>query len=284
MSILVGAGVSVAVTVLAVAAMLLVRRGAPAGSRFSDGDRASGVFGVIATGFSVLLGFIIFLAFESYDEARSGAEEEAQIVVQQFETAQFLAPQDTAELSGELVCYARSVVGSEWEQMADGVLGDAVNPWGVELVRTMLDVVPASDTEQSAYDRWMDQTADREQARQSRVHGAEGLIPIPLWLVLFVVSATIFVFMLFFADSTELAATQGVLMGSVALVITLLLCLLAFFDHPHGHEVGKLQPTAMERTLDLLRIEADASGTEVEPPCDLSGAPIDPTNTENSAG
>ena len=57
--------------------MLLVRRGAPEGSYFSDGDRASGVFGVLATGFSVLLGFIIFLAFDSYDESRSGAEAEA---------------------------------------------------------------------------------------------------------------------------------------------------------------------------------------------------------------
>ena len=84
MSIVVGAIVTVAVVAVAVAAMLLVRRRAPAGSRFSDGDRASGVFGVVATGFSVLLGFIVFLAFESYDEARSGAESEARIVVQQL--------------------------------------------------------------------------------------------------------------------------------------------------------------------------------------------------------
>ena len=60
-----------------VAAMLAVRRRAPAGSYFQDGDRASGVFGVLATGFSVLLGFIIFLAFESYDSSRTGAETEA---------------------------------------------------------------------------------------------------------------------------------------------------------------------------------------------------------------
>ncbi|MFF2269582.1 hypothetical protein ACFVTZ_15070 [Cellulosimicrobium cellulans] len=271
MSIVVGAIVTVAVVAVAVATMLLVRRRAPAGSRFSDGDRASGVFGVVATGFSVLLGFIVFLAFESYDEARSGAESEARIVVQQLETAQFLAPDDAARLSGELVCYARYVVANEWEQMADGELGEAVNPWGVALYRTIRDVVPASDTQQSAYDRWMDQTAAREDARQSRVHGAEGLIPLPLWLVLFVVSGTVFVFLLFFADSAERAATQGLLMGSVALVVTLLLCLLAFFDHPHGHQVGKLQPTAMERALVLLVGEADAAGVEIDPPCDDTG-------------
>ena len=74
--------------------------------------------------------------------------------------------------------------------------------------------------------------SNREQARIDRVHGAEGLIPLPLWLVLFVISAVIFVFILFFADSAEGVVTQGLLMGSVTVVITLLLLLLAFFDHP----------------------------------------------------
>ena len=72
---------------VAIAAMLVVRRRAPEGSYFADGDRASGVFGVLATGFSVLLGFLIFLAFEGYDEARVGAEAEALAVVQQVDTA-----------------------------------------------------------------------------------------------------------------------------------------------------------------------------------------------------
>ena len=77
MNIVWGFLVTVGVTALAVAAMLLVRRRAPEGSYFKDGDRASGVFGVLATGFSVLLGFIIFLAFTSYDQSRTGAENEA---------------------------------------------------------------------------------------------------------------------------------------------------------------------------------------------------------------
>jgi hypothetical protein len=72
------------VAALAIAAMLLVRRRAPEGSYFEDGDRASGVFGVLATGFAVLIGFVVFLAFESFDTSRSGAEAEARTVVQQF--------------------------------------------------------------------------------------------------------------------------------------------------------------------------------------------------------
>jgi hypothetical protein len=260
-----------AVTALTVTAMLLVRRRAPEGSYFSDGDRASGVFGVLATGFSVLLGFIIFLAFSSYDASRSGAETEATIVAQQLQTAQFLPAPADRELSGELTCYARYVAGPEWKALADGTLGDAVNPWGVQMFHTISSVAPRTDAQQSAYDRWMDQTSDREQARVARVHGAEGILPWPLWAVLFVISVIIFVYLLFFADPAEGAVTQGMLMGSVTVVIGLLLMLLMFFNHPHGDGPGRLQPTAMERTSRLIDLQAEAAGITVTAPCDAHG-------------
>jgi hypothetical protein len=38
-----------------------VRRRLPEGSWFADSDRAAGIFGVLATGFSVLLGCTLFI-------------------------------------------------------------------------------------------------------------------------------------------------------------------------------------------------------------------------------
>jgi len=259
------------ITALTVAAMLGVRRRAPEGSHFTDGDRASGVFGVLATGFSVLLGFLIFLAFSSYDVSRQGAETEATIVVQQVQTAQFLPGDSREELTGELMCYARSVAGPEWDALDEGTLGDAINPWGAQMFLTISDVDPRTAPEQSAYDRWMDQTAEREQARLARVHGAEGIVPLPLWLALFVISGVIFAYMLFFADRAEGAATQGMLMGSVTAVMTLLMFLLVFFDHPHGGGLGRLEPIAMERTLRLIDTQLEVAGISVAPPCDEHG-------------
>ena len=136
---------------------------------------------------------------------------------------------------------------------------------------TISDVDPRTVTQQSAYDRWMSQTAEREQARIDRVHGAEGIIPLPLWLVLLVISGVIFAYMLFFADRAEGAVTQAMLMGSVTVVIAFLLLLLTFFDHPHGHGVGRLQPTAMERTLRLIDTQLEVAGLTVAPPCDDNG-------------
>ena len=41
---------------------------------------------------------------------------EANLVVQQVETAQYLPQEVAAELTGELVCYGRSVAGVEWKR------------------------------------------------------------------------------------------------------------------------------------------------------------------------
>lgn len=271
---LVWAGVVVVVvTALAIAGMLLVRRRAPAGSRFEDGDRAAGVFGVLATGFAVLLGFVVFLAFESFDTSRTGAEAEAQIVTQQFETAQLFPVAVRARLSGDLVCYARTVIHQEWPKMESGTLGDIVNPWGVATFRILRTVEPKSASEQAAYAKWLDQRSDREDARADRTHGAEGVIPVPLWIVLLLSAVTIFVFMLFFADSAEGVGVQATMMGGVAIVISSTLLLLWFLDHPYHAGIGSLRPVAMERAIRTLDQEAANVSGKLTIPCDERGIP-----------
>jgi Protein of unknown function (DUF4239) len=260
-----------AVMAVAIAAMLLVRRRAPAGSYFEDGDRAAGVFGVLATGFAVLLGFVVFLAFESFDTSRSGAKTEAQIVREQFETAQLFPVAVRARLSGELVCYARTVIHSEWPKMEAGTLGDTVNPWTLAMFRITKTVQPRSASEQAAYGKWLDQRTDREDARSDRTHGAEGVIPLQLWIVLFLSAVAIFVFMLFFADSAERAVVQATMMGGVALVITSTLLLLWFLDHPYHSGPGGLRPVAMERTIRILNQEAAVINEKLTIPCDERG-------------
>src|SRR5215207_7163703 len=96
----------VVVNLATITAMLLVRRRAPEGSYFKDGDRASGVFGVLAGGFAIfardLRRLHHLLAFTTYDQSRSGGEAEALTVVQQFETAQLLPPAVRDRMAGEV--------------------------------------------------------------------------------------------------------------------------------------------------------------------------------------
>jgi hypothetical protein len=271
MNIAVAILIVAAATAISIVAMLWVRRRAPDGSYFHDGDRAAGVFGVLATGFAVLLGFVVFHAFTSYDAARAGAESEAQIVAQQVETAQLFPPAVSGRLTRQLVCYARSVAGVQWDRMEDGTLGEQLNPWGVKLFHTLQVAEPQTPTEQAAYSKWLDERSAREEARSDRIHGAIGVIPAPLWLVLFFISALIFVYMLFFADSGERAVVQALLMGTVVAVVVSTLLLLQFLNHPFHEGVGGLRPDAMQRTLKVIDQELTANGSVADLPCDRTG-------------
>src|SRR3954453_18473488 len=124
MSIVWGSLIVITVAAVAIAAMLLVRRRAPDGSYFVDGDRAAGGFGVLAGGFAILAGFLVVLAFQSFDTSRRGAETEARVVAHQFETVQLLPTPARERLAGGLVCYARNVVHVEWPRMQSGTLAE----------------------------------------------------------------------------------------------------------------------------------------------------------------
>ena len=274
MSLLWTAVALVLVNVVTITAMLLVRRRAPEGSYFTDGDRASGVFGVLAGGFAIFAGFIIFLAFTTYDESRAGAESEALTTVQQFETAELFASPVKERLSGEIVCYGRSVVHQEWPAMEDGTVGDTINPWTIALFRTVLLAKPDGPVEEAALGKWLDQTSDRESGRQDRVHGAEGIIPSSIWLVLFLIAGVVFVYMLFFADSGEGALSQAMLMGSATTVIVLTLAAINALDGPYRPGLGQIKPIAMERSLRVLDSARDVLNITAPLPCDASGAPV----------
>lgn len=268
-----GVAILVAAVAVAVGVMLFVRTRAPEGSFFSDGDRASGVFGVLATGFAIFAGFVIFLAFTTYDQSRAGAEAEALLVVQQFETAQFLAPETRDRLSGEIICYGRSVVDREWPEMQEGDLDEAVNPWGIALFRTIRAADPSGTVQETAFAKWLDQTSDREEARRDRIHGAAGITPTTIWIVLLLSASIVFAFMLFFADPAEMKRSQGMLVGSATTIVVVTLLAIYALDNPYRPGLGSIQPDAMERSLAILDEAQTDLGITIALPCDENGTP-----------
>ena len=263
----------VAAVGITVSAMLLVRRRAPDGSYLSDGDRASGVFGMLSTGFALLLGFVVFLAFTRYDDARTGAETEALTVVELFQAAQLFPDAAKGRLSGELTCYGRSVVDLEWPAMESGAEFVSINPWILALFETLQTVEPQSNSEQSAFDEWLGLRETLDEARRDRLHSAEGIVPPPIWIVLFLLAGILLVFMLFFADSGERAVVQGFLMGSVTVVVVATLLTLGVLNRPYSPDFGGIRPVAMQRALVTLENARDALELSDPIPCDASGRP-----------
>ncbi len=176
-----------------------------------------------------------------------------------------------ADLTAGLVCYARSVAGVQWDRMQDDPRRD---DQPLELFRTIEPGEPETPSQEAAFGKWLDQTSDREAARNDRIHGAAGVIPTPLWIVLFFTSGVIFMYLLSFADSGERAVVQAVLMGTVTSVIVSMLLLLQFLDSPFHEGVGGLEPVATERTLVILGEGLQAVGIDLTLPCDEEGVAL----------
>ena len=172
------------------------------------------------------------------------------------------------------MCYARFVINGEWDRMEEDSLGEDINPWGVAMFGTLQGFQPSSASEEANYAKWLDQTEAREIARQDRIHGAAGIMPTPLWIVLFFIAAIIFVFLFGMADRAERVWVPALFMGSVVAVIAAMLLLLKFLDDPFHGGVGGLQPVAMERSVQVIEQQLDVIGGDVTIPCDDQGVPL----------
>lgn len=270
MNLLLSGLIVVATTAIAVGALLLLRRRAPHGGHFVDTSRAAGVFGILATSFAVLLAFVVFFAFGSYGQSSASAETEAQVTTQQFETAQLLPDGAGPLLSAQLRCYARSVVHQEWPAMARGeTLG--LNPWDTDLFVSIQEVEPRTPAEQVAYAKWLDQRSEREQARDERTLGEEGVIPSPLWFVLLISAAIVWAFVFLFADRSEGSFVQAVLIGSVTAMLVSGLLLVGFLDYPYQLGSGALSPTAMQQSLQQMDELTATLHLDLPDLCDADG-------------
>ena len=227
------------------------------GSYFNDGDRAAGVFGVLATGFSVLLGFIVFLAFANYDVSRTrrrdrGDRRRAAVpdggAASRRGDGRALGRADLLRAVGR-----RAGMAAAWRRVP-------------RATRSTPGASCSSGRSRRSIPRRLRNspptTSGSSRPRRGRPRATtgstvpKGVIPSPLWIVLFFIAVVILVFMLFFADSGERPQVQGLLIGSVVAVMVATLLVIKSLDMPFHDGLGSIQPVAMERTLEHRRAGA----------------------------
>jgi hypothetical protein len=270
---------AVAIIVVAVAVMvtlmLLVRRfAAPPGGFFTDSDRAAGVFGVTGTGFAVLLAFVIFLAYSSFDRARDKASVEAVAISQLYRTANLFSSESRRQLHGDLICYARAVVHDEWRTMRDQRESSRVDGWLDRIEGTIDGMQLRSDKQRLALDHWFEQSAERREGRRGRLAEAEPLVPTLVWLALILGGALVISYMCFYADPREPAPVQALMIGGVTTMVVAGMLVVRFLDRPYENASGSIKPAAMTTTLHQMGRESRTPGQSATQPCDRDGRPV----------
>jgi Protein of unknown function (DUF4239) len=257
----------------AITAQRVVRRRAPPGGFFTDADRAAGVFGVLGTSFAVLLAFVIFLAFESYGTAKEKAGVEAVAVTELSDTAALFPPRSARALRGELVCYARSVIGDEWPTMREGRASAVVEGWLTALDGTLRRAPIAGEKQAAAYGAWLDEMAQRREGRRGRLAEATPFVPVPLWLVLILGACLVVGYMCLYADPAEPKFVQAAMIGAITSLVVSGLLMVQFLDHPYEDRIGSIRPVEMTRTLALMEAARRTADPRPSVPCDAGGRP-----------
>jgi phosphatidylglycerophosphate synthase len=260
--------------VLTSALMLVARRNGRSGGRFSDSDRASGPFGFVGVGFVILLGFIIALSFGTYDNAATQSEAEAVAVVNQFTTAEEMPAPLRDRAQADLVCYARSVVGPDWEAMKNGTGSAFTEKWITAIEQTGIALPADNSKETEALKSWDEATDQRELGRRARLLVAQGEVPPLLWVLLVIAGLMVVGYVLLYADPDEGVLAQVTMMASTAALVAASLVAVAVLASPFRNEQGSIKPTGMQYSLSVIKSDLAAERRTLPILCNSSGMPI----------
>jgi hypothetical protein len=264
-------GILVVAVGLALGGLVLARR--TEGGWWKDPGRAAGVLGAARGPFAVILAFVIFIAFQGFNDARHDADQEASATRALFKQSDLLQGLVRPQIQANLICYARGVIALDWPAMRDGDSSEEVDD-SAALLDDQLHIVQLSGAEGPVIDAIFNEAEARDQARADRVAEAEGEIPGPVWIVLVLGAIGVLAYVVLFGDPAERFVSQAVMVASVTVVIVGGLILIWFLSHPYRDEMGSIKPTSMERTLHELQTDPTFNReSSLSLACDAAGRP-----------
>lgn len=254
-------GLTIVGTALIFAALgvVLVRRRISAGSLKSHYEVAGYLLSIVATLYSVLLGLIVVETLGNYQEAKAMSRQEADSSLDMFHIAYSLPLAVRRKIHHQLQEYLNVLVEQEWNNFTeDGSFNDAAKTAFRNIWWTLNDYEPATNREQSCYEKILDEMQDLTDGRRYRLQVVKQGLPAVMWGVLIAGGILTVVFTYLF--EVEDAKAQVLMTSLVTLALTLNLLLVVLFNNPYkGYMRIPSYPFEYDRKVmvELLNIRPD---------------------------
>lgn len=214
----------------AVAGMMLVRRRVPVEVLEKQHEVGGFLYGALAVIYGILLAFVVFVVWTSYQSASDAVSTEADQLVDLLRLSHGFPPETRAALHHGLRQYTNSVIEKEWPAMRDGhespeVEREIEGLWQVYL-GSEAALAPASAALLESLER-MGRLAD---ARRARLSKSTSRIPPMLWILLLGGGVIMILFTYFFGIRNVRA--QMLMTAALASQIAFILFLIAAIDRP----------------------------------------------------
>ena len=238
-----------------------------------EGEGASVLNVLNATGLlaGLLVAIVLSDASSSYSSARKAAKSEADTVDSLYESAEYVDMPARQKIQAAAVCYARAVVGPEWDAMGKGEGSTVPSNWtgsGPNGIRRVLITI-GPDAQGWGLIQGGDQT--RGGLRSERLTNAKPTVPTILtWFMVVLIGLSLAG--LAYSIPRKKNRAHIAALAMVTVLFSLVLLMIYNFDRPFS-SVLALKPSAMEGTAaDITEDYEEAYGTTL--PCDENGAPL----------
>jgi Protein of unknown function (DUF4239) len=185
---------------------------------------------ILGTTYAVIMGFMLYAVWTSFQEAALNADLESNSVANVHHLADGLPEPQRTQLLALSRAYVEAAISGDWPQMARGQLPEKTVEINKEMWGAAMSVRPTSPAEQTAEDHMLSELIALSQHRMTRLMQSTYRLPNVLWCVLLVGGVlTIVSACTFGSPSTKLHALQ---VFSFALLISLALIAITDIYRP----------------------------------------------------
>jgi Protein of unknown function (DUF4239) len=266
------AALVIIVVVLSGALGLVAQRRLATSERTESQDSAEGIpltdlLAPVRILVALVLAFVLFQTFSSYEDASDAANDEASAVSTEAVAAALLPSPTGPDLVGLLRCYARAVAGPGWASLEASRHTSSVSSDADARVAAAVAQAQQAGISETLVAEVVAAERGRATARRVRLAEAAPSVPAIVTALLIGSVAITVASTAAFASRRIRPSLRWTLLGVTTLIFTASLLVILDLDRPFGG-VARIDPTAMRAVEEQI----GTTSFGANPPCDLSGA------------
>jgi hypothetical protein len=236
--------VILACTSLSLVFLFILQRFWPGSQRRIHNDIIGWQVSVLGTTYAVIIGFMLYAVWTSFQSAEINANNEANCLVSVFRLADGLPAAQRVQIHQLAREYANIVIDQEWPAMTKGELSPSGHPVIDKLWAVAMQARPATFAEQTTMSLALAEISNMTEHRRVRELESESSLPGILWVLMILGGGiTTLSSCLFGTDNFKLHVVQVI---SLTLILSLTLVAIADIDRPFQGAVHVL-PQGFER-------------------------------------
>ena len=234
----------------AIAGLLWVRRLVPLSFLETHHEVAGFFISVLSVIYAVLLGFVVLVVWEDFEEIRAAVVQEANQLGDILQMARgFPAPVPQRVQQG-ITTYVRAVVDDEWSTMAQGQASAQAQSAMADLWQTYMALEPTTARQSALYAETLNRLNALSETRRLRLHASRDKIPRLMWVLLWAGGLITVLFTYFFG--VQSIRSQVLMTTALTILIALMLLLIVALEQPFAGLV-RITPEPFLETLESLR-------------------------------